>query len=415
MFILHQTFIITTSIENFRSISKNLNLLISCPSCSISSINLGILVGAHKFHYMNTEDELKEMEWWVSIPKVELHAHLNGSIRNSTLLEIARELGEKGTIVFSDIEHVIRKNDRKLHEVFKLFDLIHVVTTDHKTITRITKEVVEDFAAENVVYLELRTTPKRNDAIGLSKRSYMEAVVDGLRSVSSNNLEINFSGADLETFSKSQTKMRIIVRLLLSIDRRESTASAMETVNLALEMKDMGVIGIDLSGNPTVGDWKNFFPALKFAKDQGLSVTLHCGEVPNSVEVQAMLDFLPGRIGHACCFQDEDWNKLKSYKIPVEICLTSNIRTETISSVDVHHFGNLYKENHPIVLCTDDSGVFSTNLSTEYALVSSAFGIGKMELFQLARKAVDFIFAGNEVKMELKKVYDAAARTLKYN
>ncbi|KAI3795699.1 hypothetical protein L1987_38356 [Smallanthus sonchifolius] len=98
------------------------------------------------------------MEWWLSIPKVELHAHLNGSIRNSTLLELARELGEKGTIVFSDFEHVIRKNDRTLCEVFKLFDLIHVVTTDHKTITRITKEVVEDFAAENVVYLELRTT-----------------------------------------------------------------------------------------------------------------------------------------------------------------------------------------------------------------------------------------------------------------
>ncbi|KAI3745364.1 hypothetical protein L1987_58475 [Smallanthus sonchifolius] len=355
------------------------------------------------------------MEWWLSIPKVELHAHLNGSIRNSTLLELARELGEKGTIVFSDFEHVIRKNDRTLCEVFKLFDLIHVVTTDHKTITRITKEVVEDFAAENVVYLELRTTPKRNDSIGMSKRSYMEAVVDGLRSVSSSNLDINFSCDDLEKFSKYQTKKKIIVRLLLSIDRRESTASAMETVNLALEMKDMGVVGIDLSGNPTVGEWETFFPALKFAKEQGLSVTLHCGEVPNSVEIQAMLDFLPGRIGHACCFQDEEWRKLKSYKIPVEICLTSNIRTETISSMDVHHFADLYKENHPIVLCTDDSGVFSTILSNEYALVSSAFGLGKMELFELARKGVDFIFAGNEVKMELMKVYESAARTLDYN
>ncbi|KAI3690428.1 hypothetical protein L2E82_48453 [Cichorium intybus] len=72
-----------------------------------------------------TEDKSKVMNWWVSMPKVELHAHLNGSIRNSTLLELARELGEKGTIVFSDFQHV-----------------------------------VEDFAAENVVYLELRTTPK---------------------------------------------------------------------------------------------------------------------------------------------------------------------------------------------------------------------------------------------------------------
>ncbi|KAL7181277.1 hypothetical protein ACSBR1_040200 [Camellia fascicularis] len=74
--------------------------------------------------------------------------------------ELARGLGEKGTIVFSDVEHAILQNDRSLQEVFKLFDLIHIVTTDHKILTRITQEVVEDFAAENVVYLELRTTPK---------------------------------------------------------------------------------------------------------------------------------------------------------------------------------------------------------------------------------------------------------------
>ncbi|PWA78807.1 adenosine/AMP deaminase family protein [Artemisia annua] len=351
--------------------------------------------------------------WFRNLPKIELHAHLNGSIRNSTLLELARELGEKGTIIFSDFEYVIRKDDRSLREVFKLFDLIHIVTTDHKTITRITKEVVEDFAAENVVYLELRTTPKRNDSIGMSKRSYIEAVLEGLRSVSSSSLDINLSSND-PAKCVAGTKM-IYVRLLLSIDRRESTAAAMETVKLALEMKDMGVIGIDLSGNPTVGEWATFVPALKFAREQGLSVTLHCGEVPNPVEIQAMLDFLPGRIGHACCFQDEEWRKLKSSMIPVEICLTSNIRTETISSVDVHHFAELYKENHPIVLCTDDSGVFSTSLSNEYAIASSTFGLGKPEMFQLARIAFDFIFAENQVKMELIKMFESAARTLEYD
>ncbi|KAI3718739.1 hypothetical protein L6452_19621 [Arctium lappa] len=353
------------------------------------------------------------MDWWVSMPKVELHAHLNGSIRNSTLLELARDLGEKGTIVFSDFEHVIRKSDRSLREVFKLFDLIHIVTTDHKTITRITKEVVEDFAAENVVYLELRTTPKRNDSIGMSKRSYMEAVVEGLRSASS-SLDINFASDDPER-SSARTKKKIYVRLLLSIDRRESTAAAMETVNLALEMRDMGVIGIDLSGNPTIGEWETFFPALKFAREQGLSITLHCGEVPNPVEIQAMLDFLPGRIGHACCFQDEEWKKLRLSKIPVEICLTSNIRTETISSMDVHHFAELYKAKHPIVLCTDDSGVFSTNLSNEYALASNTFGLGRAELFELAKRAVDFIYAGKRIKMELIELFESAARTLEYN
>ncbi|XP_047253835.1 N6-mAMP deaminase isoform X1 [Capsicum annuum] len=398
-----------------------------------------------------------DMDWWVSMPKIELHAHLNGSIRDSTLLELAREVGDKGLVRFPDVEHVILKDDRSLTEVFKLFDLIHIITTDHETVTRITKEVIEDFAAENVVYLELRTTPKKNVSKGMNKKSYMEAVLDGLRAVTSVEVDIfnepNFDyPANAGIYARSNDgasngsgKRKIYVRLLLSIDRRETTEAAMETVcssnlmhkeaegiyidltvhglltslwlvkvKLALEMRHLGVVGIDLSGNPVIGEWLTFLPALEFAKEQGLLITLHCGEVPNLMEINAMLDFLPARIGHACCFGDEEWAKLKSLKIPVEICLTSNIRTETISSVDIHHFADLYISGQPIVLCTDDSGVFSTSVSGEYSLASSSFGIQKREMFQLARNAVNFIFAGNKVKQELEQIFDLAAKSLEF-
>ncbi|KAL0542906.1 hypothetical protein IC582_017987 [Cucumis melo] len=361
------------------------------------------------------------MEWCQSIPKVELHAHLNGSIRDSTLLELARDLGETGVLVFSDFEHVILKSDRSLVEVFKLFDLIHMVTTDHTTISRITREVIEDFASENVVYIELRTTPKKNKLIGMSKRSYMEAVVEGLKSI--NSVDVAFMPHDVDTHSPLNSlsidnncnvtpRKRIYVRLLLSIDRRETTEDAMETVKLALELKDVGVVGIDLSGNPIVGEWTTFWPALQFAKENGLAITLHCGEVPNPKEIQAMLDFWPQRIGHACFFEGDNWEKLKHLNIPVEICLTSNIRTNSISSLDVHHFADLYKVNHPLVICTDDSGVFSTSVSKEYSLAASAFGLGKKEIFQLARDAIEFIFADNEIKKILNRVFDSYVTNL---
>ncbi|KAJ6769516.1 ADENOSINE DEAMINASE [Salix purpurea] len=361
------------------------------------------------------------MEWWVSMPKIELHAHLNGSIRDSTLLELARVLGEKGAIVFSDVEHVIMKNDRSLGEVFKLFDLIHILTTDHKTVTRITKEVVEDFASENVVYLELRTTPKKNDSIGMSKQSYMEAVIEGLRAVTA--VDIDFVPHKINTQDSLNSiamndacdgtrRKKTYVRLLLSIDRRETTEAAIETVKLALEMRGVGVVGIDLSGNPDVGEWNTFLPALKFAQEQGLYITLHCGEVPNRQEVQPMLDFLPQRIGHAIFFEEEEWRQLKTSKIPVEICLTSNIKTESISSIDIHHFVDLYNAKHPLVLCTDDAGVFSTSLSNEYKLASTTFGLGKREMFELARNGIEFIFAGDDVKQYLVGAFDSAAKKL---
>ncbi|PKA51768.1 adenosine deaminase [Apostasia shenzhenica] len=358
-------------------------------------------------------------EWCRSIPKIELHAHLNGCIRDSTLLELAKELGQKGDIIFSDVEHVIMKYGRSLTECFQLFDLFHILATDHETISRITKEVVEDFAAENVVYLELRTTPKNNIAKGMSKQSYLKAVVDGLKAITSVDASfINFSGR-AESFCKPLHKSgtndikrkKIYVRLLLSIDRRETTAAAMETVSLALEMKECGVVGIDLSGNPVVGEWSTFLPALMYAKEHGLPVTLHCGEIANRKEIQEMLDFSPERIGHACFLEEDDWERARLSKIPVEICLTSNLRTERLSSIDVHHFGNLYKAQHPLVICTDDTGLFSTNLSNEYYLAAATFGLDKKDLFYLSTNAVEFIFADDGVKKVLREIFqDAESR-----
>uniref|UniRef100_A0ACD5YCK5 Uncharacterized protein n=1 Tax=Avena sativa TaxID=4498 RepID=A0ACD5YCK5_AVESA len=274
------------------------------------------------------EAEKEMREWCVALPKVELHAHLNGSVRNSTLLELAKQLGDKGVIVFEDFKDVIMKNSRSRPECFKLFDLFHVLTTDHDTVTRITKEVVGDFAAENVVYLEIRTTPKNNEGKGMTKRSYMNAVMKGLKSVE--DVEVVLYDSNLRTdgtlsctpmsdLADEMKKKKIYVRLLLSIDRRETTSAALDTVNLAIEMKDQGVVGIDLSGNPVVGEWETYLPALKHAKELGIPITVHCGEVPNKKEIRAVLDFCPQRLGHVCCLDDEEWKKLKSSTIPVTV------------------------------------------------------------------------------------------------
>ncbi|KAH7662148.1 adenosine deaminase protein [Dioscorea alata] len=353
------------------------------------------------------------------LPKIELHAHLNGSVRDSTLLELAKVLGDQGAIDFSEVEGLIKRRGRSLKECFRLFDIYHKITTDHATVTRITQEVVEDFAAENVVYLELRTTPKQNKAKEMTKHSYMKAVIDGLTAVDS--VEVAFlpstvNARNLTNFLPNEVtynqthRKKIFVRLLLSIDRRETTAAAMETVNLALEMKNMGVIGIDLSGNPEVGEWQTFLPALQYAKLKGLQVTLHCGEVRNNREIHSMLDFYPQRIGHACYLEEEHWEKLKVSKIPVEICLTSNLRTERITSFKEHHFADLYNAKHPVSLCTDDVGLFSTTLSNEYYLAATTFGFNKEQVYHLSRNAIEFVFADDEVKRTLAEIYDAAER-----
>ncbi|KAJ4814571.1 Adenosine deaminase-like protein [Rhynchospora pubera] len=346
-------------------------------------------------------------QWCHELPKVELHAHLNGSIRDSTLLELVNKHGDNGVLISKDVEQMILEKGTSLRKCFELFAVYHVLATDHETVKRITKEAVEDFAADNCIYLELRTTPKKNEAKGMTKRSYMDAVIDGLKAV--DTVDVDLCGCELTNKKNGDwRRKKIFVRLLLSINRSEATSAAIETVNLAMEMKDMGVVGIDLSGDPTVGQWDTVLPALEHARKLGLPVTLHCGEVRNSKEIQAMLDFNPQRLGHVCLLAEEDWERLKSLMIPVEICLTSNIMTQTIPLIEYHHFADLYKSKHPLSLCTDDTGLFSTTLSNEYYKAAVTFGLGKEEMFKLAQEAVDFVFANEDVKKHLAQNYEEA-------
>jgi hypothetical protein len=111
-------------------------------------------------------------------------------------------------------------------------------------------------------------------------------------------------------------------------------AAAMETVHLAAELAPRGVVGIDLSGNPAVGTWATWAPALTEARALGLAVTLHCGEVDNPEEVAAMLAFRPRRLGHAvsCAAQEGLLPTLLASHIPVELCLTSNVLSQSVPS-----------------------------------------------------------------------------------
>lgn len=325
-----------------------------------------------------------------AMPKVELHAHLNGSIRAATLLELARERGENST----ELEDILRKERRSLPETFKLFGLIRILTTNHDVITRITREVIEDFAAENVIYVELRTAPKNNPAAGMTKRSYMESVKAGM---------------DLAAPSSP-----IHVRLMPSIDRKETTEAAMETVHLACELRKEGwdIAGIDLSGDPAVGEWTTFAPALRFAREQGFPLALHCGEVRNSEEIRNMLALSPERLGHVCCLDDYEWEVLLASDIPVEVCLTSNLATQSVPSIEKHHLAQLHKANHPIAICTDDTGIFATSLSRELALAASCLAVKPEEVPLLARSAINFAFAPSSVKEALYEIFDAKAQSL---
>ncbi|CAG5957837.1 unnamed protein product [Menidia menidia] len=327
-----------------------------------------------------------------NIPKVELHAHLNGSVSFQTIEKLISRKPEL------NIEHsmtAIGKGQRRtLDECFEVFKVIHKLVDTEEAILLVATDVIREFAADGVKYLELRSTPREEKSTGLTKRTYLETVIRAIQ-------QCKTQGVDID------------VRFLVAIDRRNGTEVAMETVKLAEEFmlsSDGLVVGIDLSGDPTVGHGKELLPALERAKNCGLKSSLHLSEVRSQLEESdLLLNLPPDRIGHGTFLHPEMGgsqslvDKVVKNNIPLELCLTSNVKGQTVPSYSEHHFQYWYQLGHPCVLCTDDKGVFCTDLSQEYQLAASTFGLSREDVWKLSQRAIDCIFAEEAVKQRLRK------------
>lgn len=197
---------------------------------------------------------------------------------------------------------------------------------------------------------------------------------------------------------------------------------AKETVKLAeeffLSTKDT-VIGLDLSGDPTAGQAEDFLEPLLEAKKAGLKLALHLSEIPNlKKETQVLLNLLPDRIGHGTFLNSSEGGSLdlvdfvRKHQIPLELCLTSNIKSRTVPSYDQHHFGFWYSIAHPSVICTDDKGVFATHLSQEYQLAAENFNLTPSQVWDLSYESINYIFASDSTRSELKRKWNQLKPTV---
>uniref|UniRef100_A0A182PCB9 Adenosine deaminase-like protein n=1 Tax=Anopheles epiroticus TaxID=199890 RepID=A0A182PCB9_9DIPT len=327
----------------------------------------------------------------------ELHAHLNGSLSNSTLAEL-RELkyGKEDPGGTDDCFYKILNGESlTLEECFKKFQYAHDLTERREALERATERVIEDFANDNVIYLELRTTPKCT--AHMSKREYLTTVLDVIRKM-------------------SKSERNIIVKLLPSIDRSKGVQEAMENVNLAIELSVTypdTIVAIDLSGKPFGTAFSDFVPALEKAREHGFRLALHCGESEDEQEVKQMFALGVDRIGHGTFIEGENLAFAQKHNIPFECCLTSNVKCKTVPSYEDHHIAKLLKLKQPVCVCTDDFGVFQTSLSQEVQICATTFNLAKEEIVQMQRNAVVYSFASEQEKKELSSQIDQFSKTIK--
>lgn len=328
------------------------------------------------------------------LPKVELHAHLNTSFSEDTLRTLVQR---KATSNKECLEWQMTIDDfREMDHSFNIFKLIHKVVDDEEAVYQLTCSVIREFAADNVKYLELRSTPKDIPSTGMTMELYVRTMLRAVQDCKAENLDI-------------------IVYLLLSIDRRNSVDVAQKTVDLAEKLcKETGgeVVGIDFSGDPAVGDAADFIPVFQSARNKGLKIAAHLAELAKFEETLRVLKQAPPeRIGHGTFLHryhpgqghEEIEDTVLAQKIPIEACLTSNLKTKTVTGLSEHHFNFWFQKRHPVVICTDGKGVYKTTLSEEYAHAARTFNFSKASLWHLSVAAIDCIFAPDSVKATLKE------------
>jgi len=349
---------------------------------------------------MDKDDEAQLLHFCKALPKVELHAHLNTSYSKEALEEL---ILLNGNSCNENIADLAIDSNQDIDESFKLFFKIQRLVQTEEAVYTLTCRVIKEFAEDNVKYLELRSTPKDIPDVGMTRELYLRTMVRAVRDCATQGLDIE-------------------VRLLPSIDRRHGVKVAEITVDLAEKlMKETNglVIGIDLSGDPKVGDASDFIPVFLDAHSRGLKLALHLAELPLYEETKNVLRACAGksnmRIGHGTFLHryeknsghDEMEELVIKAKIPIEVCITSNLKTLTVASIQETHFKYWLDKGHPVVLCTDGKGVYGSLLSQEYYLAAMAFSLTKERLKQYVLSTLDCVF-DDKARLTLKEKFNAA-------
>jgi adenosine deaminase len=309
-------------------------------------------------------------------PKAELHVHLDGCLRPQTMLDLARA---QGVTLPADTPEALAKalyvdSAQSLEQYLEKYTITLSVMQTREALERIAYEFVVDAASENVRYIEVRYSPLLHRP-ALTMVEAIEAPLAGVRR------------ATLETGTK--------VGLLLCGIRTMTPASSLELARAAVDYRGAGVAGFDLAGPERGYPAREHRAAFEFAAAHGLACTCHAGEGdgPHSIH-EALHVCGASRIGHGTRLGEDPalLDEVIERKIPLEMCLTSNVHTHTVRSVAEHPFKTYLQRGAMVTLNTDGRLVDGITLTDEYYTAHTALGLSRDDLVRVVLNTCESAF-----------------------
>lgn len=331
-------------------------------------------------------------------PLVELHRHLDGNVRLETVLDLGRSRGVE--LPAGDLEslrpHVqIMDREPDLVAFLRKFAVLRQVMTDYDAVRRIARENVEDAAAEQIDYVELRFSPWfMAEPHGLDPRRVVEAVCDGVEEALSTEAETARVAAGLPPRA----------RLIGIISRNFGTEVGWVELEAALSGRDRGVVALDLAGDEANYPGDLFVDHFDRARDAGLHTIAHAGEADGAESVrQAVIELRAERIGHGVRAIEDPaaMDLLAERAVPLEICPTSNVQTSTVPTLDAHPLRTLLDHGIRATINTDDPSISGIDLAHEYRVAEQEMGLSEEDLRSCQETALEAAFLSPEERQAL--------------
>ncbi|MCX5786902.1 MAG: adenosine deaminase [Elusimicrobia bacterium] len=272
------------------------------------------------------------------------------------------------------------------------FKTVYPLLHTPQAVERMAYEAAMSEARHNVRYLEVRFAPALNAGEGFSSDSALKAALKGL--------------ARAEKRSGVKTgDILCLLRPFAHVSREQNE----ETVALAIRYKDRGVVAVDLAGDEAAQPLSDFRGLFAKAKAAGLRLTVHAGETPRSRDLETALDIGVDRIGHATLLASQPrlLRKFQERRPPIEVNLTSNLRTSAVKDLSGHPVRQWYAAGVPVALSTDDPGVFGIDLDHEYGLLAHALDFRPEAVLAVSFEGIEALFLPAARKKALRERFEA--------
>lgn len=327
------------------------------------------------------------MKYIQTFPKIELHCHLDGSVRPETLKTLALELNLIQPADLDRFDSLIRVPDNcdSLVTYLKCFSLPIAVMQTAEHLERIACELVEDAAATGVKYIEVRFAPHFHMAQGLDFDSVVTSVLKGL--------------------GRGEAQTGTLARLILCCMRHLPVEKSLEVVEMGYPYLGRGVVAVDLAG-----DEHNYPPelheaAFKRAKELGYKITIHAGETGIGANVSTAVNHLfADRIGHGLFIKDDPaaYALVKANQVPLEMCPTSNLQTMGIAAYKDHPILRFLQDGLATTVNTDNMTVSATHQTAEYQHLQRHLNLTLDQAWRLYENGIDAAFATEAEKDHLR-------------